>query len=537
MRVRRTPAPTAYIRPDIDRTPELTNSTIRPEHPVPRPLAELARVFEFDVRGDMSSEELTGVSVDSRGIEDGDLYVGLAGLRAHGASFAAQARDAGAVALLTDPAGADLAADVGLPVLVTGDPRAALGDVAAWVHRTAEHPPLLFGVTGTNGKTSVVYLLDAILRQLGVRTGLSSTAERRVGDAVTASSLTTPEASELHALIARMRESEARAAAIEVSAQAVTRGRVNGVVFDVVGFTNLSHDHLDDYADMDEYFEAKRALFDPDRARRAVVTVDGGWGRRLVDESRVPVTTLSTGSTHESDWQIEVTLEDRLHTDFTLTGPGGTEISTRVPLFGWYMAANAALALVMLIEAGFEAEAIQHSLDRDGGIDVYIPGRAERVSGDAGPTVYIDYGHTPDAFLNTLDALRPLTPGKLVMVFGADGDRDKTKRADMGGIAARGSDVVVVTDFHPRYEDPAAIRRTLVQAARAAVPDREIHEIADPREALRLALSLTGEGDTILYAGPGHEDYQEIAGVKHPYSARDDARLALREAGWGGEDA
>ncbi len=494
-------------------------------------------MFDLDVRGDLDDEEIRGVSLDSRAVEDGDLYVGLPGARSHGADFAGQARDAGATALLTDAAGADRAGDLGIPVLVTADPRGALGDVSAWIYRTDEHPPLTFGVTGTNGKTSVVYLLEAVLRQLGVRTGLSSTAERRVGDQVVSASLTTPEASELHGLLARMRENEARAAAIEVSAQAVTRGRVNGVVFDVVGFTNLSHDHLDDYADMEEYFEAKRALFDPDRARKAVVTVDGPWGRRLADESRVPVTTLATGTTVEADWRVEVTVEDRLHTDFTLTGPGGTVIETRVPLFGWFMAANAALALVMLVEAGFEAEAVQHALSRDGGIQVYIPGRAERVSGDRGPTVFIDYGHTPDAFLNTLDALRPLTPGKLFMVFGADGDRDRTKRADMGAIAARGSDVVIVTDFHPRYEDPAAIRTTLVNAARAAVADRDIHEVADPREALRLAISLAREGDTVLYAGPGHEDYQEISGVKHPYSARDDARLALREAGWdGGEE-
>ena len=512
----------------------LAQSTLRPEHPSPRSLAELAREFGITNSGDLESIEVSGVSVNSRDIGAGDLYIGLPGARAHGASFAGQAAEAGALAVLTDPAGSELARESGLPVLITDDPRAALGAVSAWVYRTGERPPQLFAVTGTNGKTSVVYLLDALLRQLGVGSGLSSTAERRVGDEAVAASLTTPEASELHALLARMRESEIRAAAIEVSAQAVSRGRVNGIVFDVVGFTNLSHDHLDDYADMDEYFEAKRALFDPDRARRAVVTVDGEWGRRLADESRVPVTTVATGTQGDADWQVEVTEEHRLYTAFTMRGPGGQSISTRVPLFGWFMAANAALAVVMLVEAGYEPEAIQHVLDRDGGIDAYVPGRAERVSGDDGPTVYIDYGHTPDAFLNTLDALRPLTPGRVIMVFGADGDRDKTKRDDMGSIAARGADIVVVTDFHPRFEDPAEIRATLIDAARRAVPTRDIYEIADPREALRHAISLAGPGDTILYAGPGHEDYQEIAGVKHPYSAREDARLALREAGWGG---
>ncbi|MCU1569285.1 MAG: UDP-N-acetylmuramyl peptide synthase [Naasia sp.] len=507
-------------------------STLRPEHPVPRSLDRLARDFSLQTIGSVEDVEVTGVSVDSRDIEDGDLYVGLRGARSHGAAYAAEVRERGAVALLTDPEGAELAAGAGLPILVTPDPRAALGDVAAWVHRTGEHPPLLLAVTGTNGKTSVVYLLDAILRQLGVVTGLSSTAERRVGDESVGSSLTTPEASELHALLARMRESAVRAAAIEVSAQAMTKGRVNGLLFDVVGFTNLSHDHLDDYPDMDAYLRAKQTLFEPDRARRAVVNVDSEWGRRVADEARIPVATLATSRAPGADWTVTVTEETRSHTGFSLEGPGGVRLETRVPLFGWYMAANAALAIVMLVESGFGAEAIGHALDRDGGIRVYIPGRAERVSGEGAPAVYIDYAHTPDAFLNTLDALRPLTPGRVLMVFGADGDRDKSKRDEMGGIAARGADVVIITDFHPRFEDPAEIRATLMAAARRAKPDGELYEIADPRQALRHAISLATVGDSILYAGPGHEDYQEIAGVKHPYSARDDARSALSEAGW-----
>ncbi|MEO6309520.1 MAG: UDP-N-acetylmuramoyl-L-alanyl-D-glutamate--2,6-diaminopimelate ligase, partial [Leifsonia sp.] len=415
---------------------------------------------------------------------------------------------------------------------VTPDARAALGAVAAWIYRTDENPATLFAVTGTNGKTSVVYLLFAILNQLGIVSGLTSTAERRIGDLAVTSSLTTPEASELHALLARMREAEVRAVGIEVSAQALSRHRVDGLVFDVAGFTNLSHDHLDDYDAMEDYFQAKLELFQPDRSRRGVVTVDSDWGRRLVDECRIPVTTLTTRADIEADWRMRVTAESALFTEFVLEGPEGRRLTTRVPLLGWYMAANAALAIVMLVESGFDLEAIEHTLARDGGIDAYIPGRAERVSGEHGPLVYIDYGHSPDAFLNTLDAIRKFTAGRVIMVFGADGDRDTTKRADMGAIAARGADAVVITDFHPRFEDPAAIRAALLEGARAAVPDGEFYEVADPRTAFRTALSLAKEGDSILYAGPGHEDYHEVAGVKIPYSAREDARAALREAGW-----
>jgi UDP-N-acetylmuramoyl-L-alanyl-D-glutamate--2,6-diaminopimelate ligase len=507
-------------------------AALRPQHPNPRSLHGLAETFEFEVRGDIDGLEVTGAVLSSSTVRPGDLYVGVPGRNAHGAEYASAARDGGAVAILTDPAGAELATGAGLPILVTPDARAALGEVAAWIHRTADNPATFFAVTGTNGKTSVVYLLYGILRQLGVVAGLTSTAERRIGDEAVTSSLTTPEASELHALLARMREVDVRAVGIEVSAQALSRHRVDGLFFDVVGFTNLSHDHLDDYASMDLYFEAKRDLFQPERSRRGVVTIDSDWGRRLVAESRIPVTTLSTNPDVDADWRLTVLEETATYTSFVLEGTGGRRLETRVPLLGWYMAANAALAIVMLIESGYDFEQVARVLERDGGIDAYIPGRAERISGERGPLVYIDYGHSPDAFLQTLGAIRRFTTGKLIMLFGADGDRDTTKRAEMGAIAARGADVVVVTDFHPRFEDPAAIRAALIEGAREAVPDREIHEIADPREAFRAALALADEDDAILYAGPGHEDYHEVKGVKIPYSARDDAKQALREAGW-----
>ncbi|SDS89671.1 Mur ligase family protein [Microterricola viridarii] len=507
-------------------------TALRPQHPVSRSLSGLVDTFDLDVRGDIDGVELSGISLSTTTVQPGDLYVGVPGRNAHGASYAADAARSGAVAVLTDEAGAALAAEAGLPVLVTPDARAALGDVAAWIYRTADNPATLFAVTGTNGKTSVVYVLYAILSQLGVVAGLTSTAERRIGELAVTSNLTTPEASELHALLARMREAEVRAVGVEVSAQALSRHRVDGLVFDIAGFTNLSHDHLDDYSDLENYFQAKLELFQPDRSRRGVVTVDSEWGTRLAQSSRIPVTTLSTLPGGTAEWRMSVLEEHATFTRFALEGPEGRRLETTLPLLGWFMAANAALAIVMLVESGFDLDAIAHALDRDGGIDVYIPGRTERVSGEHGPTVYIDYGHTPDAFLNTLEAIRRTTEGRVIMVFGADGDRDTTKRADMGAIAARGADAVVITDFHPRFEDPASIRQALLDGARAAVPDAELYEIADPRAAFRAALALAGDGDAVLYAGPGHEDYQEVAGVKLPYSARDDARLALREAGW-----
>lgn len=505
-------------------------ATLRPMHPVPRSLARLADDFALGVAGEVGELEVRGVSVSSGDIADGDLYVGLPGRHAHGAAFARAAVQAGAVAVLTDAAGAELAADAQAPVLITADPRAALGDVAAWVYRTDTNLPTLFAVTGTNGKTSVVHLLDALLAQLGITSALTSTAERRIGDEHVVSSLTTPEASELHGLLARMREAEVRAAAIEVSAQALSRHRVDGIVFDVAGFTNLSHDHLDDYGDLEQYFAAKSVLFEPDRAHRGVVLVDDEWGRRIADDSRIPIVTL--GSRGDADWSVAIGEQTASQTVFTVGSPDGRTLTTNVPYFGGYMALNAALAIVMLVESGIDLESIDHVLQRDGGIDVVVPGRIERISGAAGPAFFLDYGHTPDAFEATLTALRAVTRGRVVMVFGADGDRDTTKRQRMGAIAAREADAVVITDFHPRGEDPAVIRAALIAGARAERPGGRLLEVPDPHEAVRTAVALAGDGDAILYAGPGHENYREVAGVKLPYSAKADARQALRDAGW-----
>ncbi len=515
---------------------------LRPEHPAPRSLAMLVQEFGLEHVGSVDGVEVTGVTLGTADLHPGDLFVGIQGANSHGASYAAQAKEGGAVAVVTDAAGAALAADAGLPILLVDDPRGALGELSAWVYRTAESSALLFGTTGTNGKTSTSYLLEAVLRQLGLVTGLSSTAERHIGDLTVVSRLTTPEASEMHALLARMREAGVRAVAVEVSAQALSRRRVDGLVFDVVGFTNLSHDHLDDYVDMEEYFQAKLALFDPDRAKRGVVCLDTAWGARIVAESRIPVTTIATvGHASEADvegaqWVVEVLDEAAAYTEFRLTGPDGRSLVTREPLIGWHMAANAALAIVMMVEAGFELEAIGAALrgddEHDGGIRAYLPGRTERVSGERGPSVYVDFGHSPDAFENTLAAVRHFTTGRTIMVFGADGDRDATKRHEMARVAAEGSDILVITDHHPRFEDPTSIRKTLLEGAKLAEHQPEIFEVSPPEMAIRKAVSLAREGDSILWAGPGHQDYRDIRGVRTPYSARDEARAALREAGW-----
>jgi UDP-N-acetylmuramoyl-L-alanyl-D-glutamate--2,6-diaminopimelate ligase len=505
--------------------------SIRPEHPRPRQLSELA--LKLGLTGaKVINIEVSGVAASSSEVHAGDVFFALPGARYHGAKYAESAIQSGAVGIVTDAAGAALIADFGVPVLVVDEPRLLLGAVSAWIYHTDNTTPELYGVTGTNGKTTVVYLVAALLEQMGWSAGLSSTAERRIGTETFESGLTTPESNHLHALIARMNESDVRAAAIEVSAHALTRHRVDGLTFDVVGYTNFSHDHLDDYGTLEEYFAAKTELFDPDRAHRGVVILDSHWGKKLVDGARIPVTTIGYEHGEDVDWSVSVTARSPISTGFTLTARDGRTLTTAVPMVGDYSALNAALAIVMLEEGGHNFDLIAHSLQVDGGFKVAIPGRTEIVSGEHGPLVYVDYGHTPGAFEHTLRAIRGVVPGKVIMVFGADGDRDVSKRTEMGAVAARGSDVVVITDYHPRTENPAEIRAALLDGARAASSGADIREVPDPREAVRVAISLAGEGDAILYAGPGHEDYRDVGSERIAYSAREDMRLALVEAGW-----
>ncbi|WP_021011638.1 Mur ligase family protein [Agrococcus pavilionensis] len=506
---------------------------LRPEHPTPRPLTGLVEAFELTVEADLDGIEVTGVTLDSSDVEPGDLFAALPGARRHGAEFAAAALEQGAVAVVTDPAGAAML-ETGAPVIVLDDPRAALGEISAWVYRTGEDRPRLFGVTGTNGKTSTSFMLEGLLADLGFVTGLSTTAERHVGDLVVTSKLTTPEASELHALLARMREAGVRAAVLEVSAQAIERHRIDGVVFDVVAFTNLSHDHLDDYGSMDAYFDVKAELFTPDRAERGVVCVDTEWGRRIAERSRIPVTTVTSEPGVDADWHVDIWEETPSSTSFTLTGIDGGAVEVQIPFIGRHMAIDAAIAILMLVEDGFEMDAIAEVIDR--GMRPTLPGRIERVSGEEGPAVFLDYGHSPDAFVQTLEALRRVTEGRLVMLFGADGDRDATKRADMGRIAAELADAVVVTDFNPRTEDAASIRAQVLGGARAAAGGKPVIESSPEEAAIREALRLAGPGDTVLWAGPGDADYRDVAGVREPFDARAEARRALEEAGWPTEE-
>ncbi|HKG48937.1 MAG TPA: UDP-N-acetylmuramoyl-L-alanyl-D-glutamate--2,6-diaminopimelate ligase [Actinomycetales bacterium] len=475
--------------------------------------------------------QVTGVTLDSRSVRPGDLYAALPGARAHGADFAAAVQASGAVAVVTDLEGARRLVDQGctLPAVVVADPRAVLGAVSAQVYGSPARDLQLIGVTGTNGKTTTTYLLDAVLRAAGRTTGLVGTVEIRVADQRVPSVRTTPEAPELHGLLAAMRERGVDVCSMEVSSQALAQHRVDGAVYDVAAFTNFSQDHLELHGDMASYLAAKVLLLTPEHSREAVVVIDDEGSRTAAARATVPVTTLSSAAGSDADWYVVDRNPTAAGTDFVLQhAANGQRLALHCPLPGDFNVTNAALAAVVLLRAGLSAREVADGLAAAGG----VPGRMEWVGpAGAGPLAVVDYAHTPRAVAAALAALRPGTTGRLVVVLGAGGDRDPGKRGPMGAAAALGADVVVVTDDNPRSEDPAAIRAAVLAGAReaAAGSGAEVLEVPDRREAIRRAVARTGPGDVLLVAGKGHETGQEVAGVLHPFDDRDELRAALAD--------
>ncbi|MPQ97719.1 UDP-N-acetylmuramoyl-L-alanyl-D-glutamate--2,6-diaminopimelate ligase [Modestobacter sp. I12A-02628] len=507
-------------------SPTAPGSVPRPAGTDPHLLTDLADLVGEPVSGDPATV-VSGVTLASTEVRPGDLYAALPGARTHGARFAADAAAAGAAAVLTDPAGRADAEATGLPVCVVDDPRTTLGPVAARLHGEPSHRVPVIGITGTNGKTTTSYLVEAGLAAAGWDSGLIGTVQTRTRgrDATGApvvsalpSVRTTPEAPALHGLLAGMVGSGVRAVVMEVSSHALVQGRVGGVRFAAAGFTNLSRDHLEFHGDLESYFRAKALLFDG-RAAVEVVDVDDPHGRRLV---RGDTVTVSTTGTDADWWAGDVQRAPAGGSAFTLHGPGGRSWPARLRLPGGFNVANAVLAVALLDAVGVPVEAALEGIAA-----TVVPGRMEPVDAGQPFVAVVDYAHTPDAVATALAALRGSTPGRLLTVLGCGGDRDPGKRAGMGAAAAAGSDLLVVTDDNPRSEDPALIRAAM-RAGADGVPAgsrAEVLEVGDRRAAIAAALARAAPGDTVLVAGKGHETGQEVAGRVLPF----DDRTVLRE--------
>ncbi|MFF0449528.1 UDP-N-acetylmuramoyl-L-alanyl-D-glutamate--2,6-diaminopimelate ligase [Streptomyces sp. NPDC004609] len=496
----------------------------RPDRPHPTPLGELAERLGVVTEPAAEGTRVTGITHDSRAVRPGDLYAALPGARVHGADFVDQAANLGAAAVLTDTAGAARARATGLPVLVTDDPRSRMGALAAEIYGHPGEGLLQIGITGTSGKTTSAYLVEGGLRAAGRSTGLIGTVETRVGDERLKSERTTPEATDLQALFAVMRERGVDVVAMEVSSHALVLGRVDGCVFDVAVFNNLSPEHMEFHSGMEDYFRAKAQLFTPSRSRHGVVNFDDEYGRRLAKEASVPVTTFSTEGSPDADWRAEDVELGALGSVFTIVGPGGERLRARAPLPGAFNVANTLAAVVTLAAAGIDPQTAADGIATVPG----VPGRLERVDEGQPYLAVVDYAHKTDAVESVLRSLRKVTEGRIHIVLGCGGDRDTTKRGPMGAAAARLADTAVLTSDNPRSEDPLAILAAMLAGA-AEVPAHERGHViveADRAAAVAAAVARAEPGDTVLVAGKGHEQGQDVAGVVRPF----DDRLVLREA-------
>jgi UDP-N-acetylmuramoyl-L-alanyl-D-glutamate--2,6-diaminopimelate ligase len=479
-------------------------------------LAELAALLPGATLAGDPAVEISAVVHDSRHAGPGALFVAIRGLVTDGNRFVEAARKKGAAAVASE--GPPLP---GVPWLQVGDAREALAVLSAAVLGHPAERLELVGVTGTNGKTTTTYLIDAALRAAGEKTGLIGTVEYRVGDRLVEASRTTPESSDLQALFRQMADAGCRRVVMEVSSHSLVLKRVHGCPFKVAVFTNLTRDHLDFHGDMESYFAAKRILFDTllREDGHAVVNRDDDHADELVGTARGRVWTYSLHA--PADVAVEeVTLSLEGTRIRALAPVGPLEITT--PLVGRFNVQNVLAALTAGIALGLPGDVLVRGLGSLRG----VPGRLERVVAGQDFTVLVDYAHTDDALKNVLETVRELRPRRLITVFGCGGDRDRTKRPLMGAVASRLSDVVILTSDNPRSEPPEAI---LEEIRRGVPPSRagDTYVIADRRDAIAKALEMGREGVVVLIAGKGHETYQVLRDRTVPFDDRQVARDIL----------
>lgn len=457
----------------------------------------------------------SGIAYDSRNTRPGDVFFCISGHRFDGHEFAHDAVRNGAVAVV---AVKPHSAGPEIPTVLVRDSRIALAAASAEIFDRPSHKLPVTGVTGTNGKTTTTYLVDSILRSAGRTTGLIGTVETRIGQEAFPNERTTPESLELQGLLARMVDSGVQAVSMEVSSHAIDLHRVDYMRFAVAAFTNLTQDHLDYHRTMEEYFSVKKRLFTQADAERRVVNIDDDAGR-LLASGLDDVITVGLGP--DAEVRAEAVELSPGQSSFRLSLPSGSA-DVILPLAGAYNVSNALVAAGCAYALGYSAAQIASGLAQA----VQVPGRLERVDEGQPFPVFVDYAHTPDSLEQVLRALRAVTPGRLVVVFGCGGDRDPAKRPLMGAAASRGADHVVLTSDNPRSEDPEAIIAQIEKGISQGCATFQVEP--DRAKAIGVALSLARHGDAVLIAGKGHEDYQIFADRTIRFVDREVATEVLR---------
>lgn len=492
---------------------------LRPEEIFSRSLGDLSSYLGApQVSPDL---QFTGVTIDSRIVKSGDIFIALQGTKVHGATYAREVVRQGAVAILTDSVGA-LQIVTSIPVLVVDEPRKWVGAIAAWFYGNPFKAVAAVGITGTNGKTTTAALVEEIWRLDGRSSGFIGTIGISIDGVDYATSFTTPEGTELQSILAAMREQHVRNVVMEVSSHALSMRRVCGAHFKVVGFTNLTQDHLDFHGDMESYFQAKAQLFTLEYADSAIVNIDSSYGVRLFESAGIPTKTYSRFQAR-ADWYYQEYENSATGSGFkvSIRGPEGILIEGHLPLLGLHNLDNALLAIALSVESGVDPIAIASYLRK---ISAPI-GRLEPVSVGQKFLALVDYAHTPDAVTRALETARSLTKGKVIAVLGCGGDRDKSKRPIMGQALRAGSDFAVFTSDNPRSEDPNQI---LLEMTGERQQDNEVVEV-DRRGAIAIAVLEAQPGDCLIVLGKGHEKGQEINGIKYPFDDRLELARAIEE--------
>ncbi len=466
---------------------------------------------------------VSGVAYDSRLVEPGDVFFCIPGFVHDGHAFAARAAARGASALVVKHEVADVGATV---QILVDDPRVALAIAAARFHGDPSASLRVVGITGTNGKTTTTYLLDSILRRAGHATGLVGTVETRVAGVARPAGRTTPESADLQSLLADMVAEGVDTAVMEVSSHAIDLHRVDGVRFEAAAFTNLSQDHLDYHRTLEEYFAVKRRLFTDLGPGEAVIDIDDPAGASLAEDlGRAGSPRLWTvGRDPSAAVRARHETLGPLSSSFTLATSSG-EVPVTIPLVGAFNVSNALVAAGCALALGVPLELVAEGL----AAAPQVPGRLERIDAGQPFSVFVDYAHTPDGLEKAVEAVRAVSPGRVITVFGCGGDRDPEKRPLMGEAAGSRSDHVVATSDNPRSEDPVSILLAVEDGLKAAGASYEIE--VDRRKAIARAFDLARRGDTVLIAGKGHEDYQIFAERTIHFDDREVAREEL-EARW-----
>ena len=483
----------------------------RPAQVVQKSLSTFDKsIFDKDIK-------ISGIAIDAAQVKKGDIFVALAGTKTHGANFVDQAIQNGAVAVLSDKK-----LDLSIPSFIHPSPREILGELSAWVYEKPFTKLTAIGITGTNGKTTTSNILKQIWQLCGLNSGLIGTLGVEVGTHSLDGVRTTPEADELQALAAMMVSKDLSHLVMEVSSHGLDQLRVKGAKFKVVGFSNLTQDHLDYHKNMDNYFSAKAKLFSKEYAESAVINIDDQYGLKLSKQLSIPTQTVSRDNKN-ANWYYEKVKPSHDGFEIEINSKDGKKISGKFPLIGEFNLDNLLLAVALASMAGLDEVKISSAITKL----TSVPGRLEQIKVGQGFTALVDYAHTPDAVARVLEIAAKFTKGKVIAVLGCGGDRDISKRPLMGQALFIGSDKAIFTSDNPRSESVDEILKAMVAGIDLA--DKGF-VIKDRRAAIDFAVAQASAGDCLLVLGKGHESGQEVNGVITPFDDRIELADSIKQA-------